>query len=121
MNILLQVSSGTISASRDEEVTRALMAELDEVPKSAVTVASAGLAPQGSKALDAGVAGLIVSLGAAGATIPTLITTIRDWLLRQPPTTTLRMRRGDFEFEWTGSTPPEQVNSLLNSMIDREV
>jgi hypothetical protein len=55
----------------------------------------------------------LISPSAASAILPTLVTVIKDWLLRQPPKTTLRLKEGNFDFQWTGTTSPSQIEETL--------
>lgn len=119
MDVRIQVKAGGHSDGGDEEAARALMTELTDIPRVSTAMAAGGPAPPGSKAVGLGVAEIIIGLGAAGALIPTVVNAVRDWLLRQPPAASLKIKDGDFEFEWTGATPPSQVNELIADLIER--
>ncbi|WDF70959.1 effector-associated constant component EACC1 [Novosphingobium sp. KACC 22771] len=62
---------------------------------------------------------ILVSFGAAGAVLPTLVSAIRDWLLRQPRGTTLRIKRGDVEFELSGQDMDEKMAELIRRLFPR--
>ena len=120
MDLHVSVVSQPVRGLRDDEAARALMEELDAIPRVSVRPAINMDVPAGAKAAGIHFAEILVALGAAGALLPTVITAIKDWLVRQPPSTTLRLKDGDLEFEWTGTTPPDLVNEFVSKLIARQ-
>lgn len=106
------------SEGRDEQVAGTLVEELTQIRGVGVRRATAGQVPAGAKSVDGGsLTELVISLSAAGAILPTLVTVIKDWLLRQPPKTILRLKEGNFDFQWTGTTPPRQIEEKLIQIL----
>ena len=99
-----------------EDANRALAEELRALPGVTSSPASQGAAPDGSKALESALMGLVVAGIGSGAVIPTLIGAIKDWLTRQRPSTTIKVKKGDLEFEWTGTTPPDDIRAAVLKM-----
>jgi hypothetical protein len=60
---------------------------------------------------------ILISLGAAGAMLPTALGVLRDWLLRQPPTTTIRLKSGQIEFEFSSATPSPEIDSAVARLL----
>ena len=90
--------------------------ELAHLPKVEVGFEQGKQVPAGSKAGGIGIYETVIAVSAAGAAIPTLINAIRDWMTRQRPLTTLKIKTADLEIEWTGSQPPEALLALLEEL-----
>lgn len=103
---------------RDDELVSNLLGELHNIP-SIEAVRAKGIAPQNSKSIGAQLPQIIIGLGAAGALLPTIANVIRDWLTRQPAPTKLRIKDGDFEFEWSGATPTAEIKAQVAQMIEK--
>lgn len=115
------VTNGAGSLDADDVAARSLMAELAAIPRTTIRMAEGVPAPIGSKAVMMDqLATVVVGMSAAGAILPTIITAIRDWLLRQPPQTSIKIKDGDFEFDWSGATAPIAVTDLISRMIERQ-
>src|SRR5688572_7381978 len=84
VNLHVRVTSQDAPGVRDDQLARALMEELDAIPRISVAPAVNDEAPAGSKATNIQIAEIVIALGAAGAVLPTLINAIRDWIIRQP-------------------------------------
>jgi len=118
MSLILQVSGGSQTPTIfDEAAACSLIEEINAIPRASAELGMTGSAPAGSKALGIDLA-VLVALG-GGTLIPSIIGVVRDWLARQPPTTNIDLKLGDFEFKWSGSTPPEQVSDLVAKLIER--
>lgn len=104
---------GETSPERADETLRGLLDALREDRRLDARVDESGVAGAGSKAIGLGVGEILVAWGAANALFPALIGLVKDWLLRQPPTTKIRIKDGDQEFEWSGSTPPAAVEAMI--------
>lgn len=113
------VTGETMSFARAEEAARNLMEELGAIPRLPVAMADGGPAPAGSKALGVGLAEILIGMTSAGALLPSALGVVRDWLVRQPPATTLKLKDGAFEVEWSGTTPPEAINEAIAKLLDR--
>ena len=118
LNIKLLAGNG-FSVADAEEATRLLCDELNNIPRIALKMAECEPAPIGSKSVSFSVTEMIIAVGGAGV-LPSVITTIREWLLRQPPATTIKIRKGDFEVEWSGTTPPDHITQSLARLLDAE-
>ena len=117
--INIEVKDAAASARGSEAAAQALMEELSAIPRLQVGLADGGSAPAGSKAAIVSIAQLVIGLTASGTLLPTVVGVVRDWLVRQPPQTTLKIKDGDFEFEWSGATPPAAVEALLADLTKR--
>lgn len=113
------VPTGTMSFERAEAAARNLMEELGSIPRLPVAMAEGGPAPAGSKALGVGLAEILIGMTSAGALLPSALGVVRDWLVRQPPATTVKVKDGAFEVEWSGTTPPEAINDAIAKLLDR--
>lgn len=113
----LTLSLGGLAQNEDAEpALRELGYDLQSLPEISVRHTHLGAAQEGAKALDGNIVGLIVGLSGAGAILPTALTVLRDWLVRQRPTTKLRIKLGDTEVEWDGATPPAEILALVASL-----
>jgi hypothetical protein len=110
--------SGIESASQEEAVIN-LYEELAALPGLRIATIPETSAPAGSKGIDLGIAGLLVSLGASGALLPTVIQTIGEWLARRRHPPTIRFRDGDLELEWSGSEAPEKIIRLIAAHLEK--
>lgn len=108
--------SSVIQGEEAETAFRALSDDLRLLPDVTVRPTHLGAGNEEAKALDGNIVGLIVGLGGAGAILPTALTVLRDWLVRQQPSTKLRIKLGDTEVEWDGATPPAEMLALLSSL-----
>lgn len=119
--ISIEVLSGDSAdlASR-AEAAQALLAELDQIPRLAPMLAETGPAPSGTKAVTENLPQILMALGAANAVLPTAINLVKDWLLRQPKQTTIRIKTGDTEIEWSGTTPPDILQQGLATIVARQ-
>jgi hypothetical protein len=114
--LTLAVSSAG-DAAADEEALLGLQGEIEAIPRVMLRRPQVLGPPSGSKSVGWG--DILLAVSAAGALAPTLLIVIRDWLLRQPPSTTIKFKSGDFEFEWSGGGPQPNIDELLNAMVDR--
>jgi hypothetical protein len=74
---------------------------------------------EGAKASGAEWMGLALAMVGGGAVLPTAIKALSDWLLRQRPTTRIRVRKGDVEVEWSGQTPPPpEIQRMVERLSD---
>ena len=98
-----------------------LMNELREVPGLTVQPISAGPAPQGSKAIDiAAYAILLPAVVPAVDLFKTAIAALRDWVMRQPATTSIKIKVGDDAVEWSGGGEmPVAVTRYLDAATAR--
>jgi hypothetical protein len=112
-----------VELAGDEEAAEqkllSLSRELRELSGVTVASTSAGAAPAGFKSLDLSSVALVISSLGGGALLPTVVKTIGEWLNRQPPATELKIKDGDFEFEWSGTTPPAAVERLIAQLVSR--
>lgn len=90
--------------------------ELAPLPKVGVGFEQGKQSPAGSKAGGIGIYETVIAVSAAGAAIPALINAIRDWMTRQRPLTTLKIKTADFEVEWTGLQPPDALLAHLEKL-----
>lgn len=101
----------------DEDTLYNLIEEVSALGGIKADRAISGTAPEGSKSLGIEALGLLVS--AATSALPNLVTSVSEWLTRQPPGTKLRLKVGDNEIEWEGQTPPAEVMAIMTSMVGR--
>jgi len=101
----------------DEDTLYNLIEEVSALGGVQADRAISGTAPEGSKSLGLEALGLLVS--AATSALPNLVSSIGDWLTRQPPGTKLRVKVGENEIEWEGQTPPAEVMALMTAMAGR--
>ena len=102
-----------------ESAARALMEELAAIPRIDVQMAQGPPAGKGAKSVVVGLAAILVAASGAGALLPTIVSALRDWLVRQPPGTAIKIKTSDLEVEWSGTTPPQAINDLLGQLVDR--
>jgi hypothetical protein len=83
--LLIELSLEGGDAAELDELTRQLRAEVEELNVDSVDRVSAGVAPEGTKALDLAVIGqMAVTL--APAIVPPLFDLLRSWVERKPST-----------------------------------
>ena len=99
--------------ARADASAQSLLDELSTIPRLRLKRAESP-SLVGAKSAGNVMAEVIVGLGTAHALLPTLVNAVRDWLLRQPPKTKLKVKLGKFEMEWIGPTPPQEV---LNALV----
>lgn len=118
--IKIEIMAGaSVAPAHLDEAARALLDELSNIPQLSATLAAGETAPAGSKAIATSLPEIIMALGAAGALLPTIVNTVRDWLIRQPPATTIKIKDGDFELEWSGATPPAAIAESAAQLLAR--
>jgi hypothetical protein len=100
-----------------EEDLISLAEELSLLRSVRVETAPSGPVPEGSKGLTDSILGILCT--GVGNGLPTLFGTLGSWLTRQPAQTKIRLKDGDFEFEWNGDTPPEYVTAALKRALAR--
>lgn len=113
------VSSAGGAPAQVDAAARELLDEVVGLPGANASLAIDSNLPSGAKSIAANLPSIIIALGATGALLPTIVTTIRDWLTRQPPTTTIKIKDGDFELEWSGTTPPEFLEKGATELLAR--
>ncbi|MFI5735809.1 hypothetical protein ACIA49_37200 [Kribbella sp. NPDC051587] len=95
----------------DEQLLH-LIDDLREIDLDSVERAADGVAPPGTRAMDAmAVGALVVGLGSSGALLPVLVTVVRDWLLRRR-SGSIRLKIGDDEIELTAASDALQQRAL---------
>jgi len=112
---LLIESYGSTRAEQSDLAAQSLLEELRGIPR---LVADRSVAPAqpGFKSAGAVMAEIVVGLGAAHALLPTVVNAIRDWLLRQPPATRIKLKVGKVELDWTGATPPKEILNAVTTL-----
>jgi hypothetical protein len=115
------LTEGPSGPARAYEAAQLLLEELACIPNLSARLADSGPPPQGSKSLQNFLPEVIIAASATGALFPSIVATLRDWIVRQPPATTIKIKDGDFEFEWQGSSPPEALKDSLNNLLVRRV
>lgn len=98
---------------------RSISDDLAQVPGVSLELLHARVDTAGAKAIDGNIIGLIVALSGAGALLPTALSVLREWLMRQPPSTKVRIKSGDTEVEWDGATPPAEVAALIGRLVPK--
>jgi hypothetical protein len=115
------LSNDKFSEAAADESSRLLLDELSDISGVAVKLSNDAPVPAGAKSASFGVAELIIALIGGGALLPTVLTIAHDWLIRQPNHTTIRVKKGDFEVEWSGTTPPAYIEKSLAELADQEI
>jgi hypothetical protein len=62
---------------------------------------------------------IVLTLVASGGVIVTLIGAIKDWLLRQPPLTSVKLRIGDRELDMSSADPRSAAEIVQAFLQDR--
>jgi hypothetical protein len=109
------------SEAAADESSRLLLDELNQIPNVNVKLTNDGPVPEGSKATVAGVCELVVALIGGGALLPTVLTVAHEWLIRPNNQITIRIKKGDFEVEWSGTTPPDYIEKSFAELVDQEI
>lgn len=119
---VLSIGIETSASERwhSEDLLIDLMEELCGIRGLPISTNEEGAPPAGSKSVASSWAEILITLGAAGALLPTALGVVRDWLLRQPPTTTLRLKLKDMDFEFSGTTPPQQIEAAVAKLINSQ-
>lgn len=113
------LSGASTSPLHIDEAAQFLLDELRSIPHTSVRRVEGGPADPGTKSIANNLPEIVVACSAAGALLPTIVATIRDWLLRQRPTTTIKVKDGDFELEWSGVTPPATLANDMARLLAR--
>lgn len=108
-----ELTLSLVGQGADEDALLNLLDEIDNVHGARAERLEGGPAPEGSKSLGLETMALLVKAGVD--VFPKLVGSVADWLTRQPPGTKLRIKRGDDEFEFEGSMPPEEILALLKA------
>ena len=108
--LALELSEAGADPARLEELTTRLRSELLELDVNDVERMSAGSAPDGSKAIElAAIGALIVTMEQSGALVAKVVSTIREWLKRDPePTRAVKITLGDQTIELTAASSDQQ-------------
>ncbi len=101
-----------------DQVAQNLRAELLQLDVSSVSPATAGPAPEGSKAVSlAAIGAIIVAVKGSAEAIDALVSTVRAWLKRSPvPERTLRLSLNGQTLELTAATA-EQQQALVDQFV----
>ena len=104
-----------------DQVQLGLRDELSEIPGLRIEPIAAGPAPPGSKAIDVHEAALLLpAVVPAVKLLTSVIGVLRDWMFRQPAATTIKVKIGESEVEWTGGgAVPEPVERFLEAAVKR--
>jgi hypothetical protein len=113
------VSSAVNTPLQLDSTARALLDEVLGLPGAKAELAIDPVLPSGAKSIAANLPSVIIALGTTGALLPAIVTAIRDWLVRQPPATTIKIKDGDFELEWCGTTPPVLLEKGAAELLAR--
>lgn len=119
---LLQVEIVSGAANTPLHLDATAHALLDEVlglPGAKADLAINPELPSGAKSIAANLPSIMIALGTTGALLPSIVTAIREWLARQPPATTIKIKEGDFEIEWSGTTPPAFLEKGAAELLAR--
>jgi hypothetical protein len=95
---------------------RSLAEELRSIPEVIVQPIKELDIGTGTKAIDGNLVGLMVAMSGAGAVIPTTLTVVRDWLVRQRPAQTLRVKIDDVDIDWSGPSLPKELTDLIGRL-----
>ena len=108
--LALQLSEVGADPVRLEELTTRLRSELLNLDVNDVERVSAGDAPEGSRAIElAAVGALIVTMEQSGVLVAKVVSTIREWLKRDPePTRAVKITLGDRTIELTAASSGQQ-------------
>lgn len=108
-------------AEQREQAQASLREELREIPALRVEPIAVGALPEGAKAVDVFAAALLLPDMLPGVKLlTTVFDTLRAWVSRQPANTTIKVKLGDDEVEWSGGGPmPEAVGRFLDVAIKR--
>jgi hypothetical protein len=108
--LALELSEVGADPARLEELTTRLRSELLDLDVNDVERASAGSAPEGSKAIElAAVGALIVTMEQSGVLVAKVVSTIREWLKRDPePTRAVKITLGAQTIELTAASSDQQ-------------
>lgn len=116
----IEVLAGLSAApSHIDETARNLLEELTEIPRLSASFAEGPRPAPGAKSIQSSLPEIVIAASAAGALLPTIVTTLRDWIMRQPPATTIKVKDGDFELEWSGTTPPAALEEGVMALLAR--
>lgn len=108
--LALELSEVGADPARLEELTTRLRSELLDLDVNDVERVSAGDAPDGSRAIElAAVGALIVTMEQSGALVAKVVSTIREWLKRDPePSRAVKITLGDQTIELTAASSDQQ-------------
>ena len=110
--LALELSEAGADPARLEELTTRLRSELLDLDVNDVERVSAGNAPEGSKAIElAAVGALIVTMEQSRPLVAKVVSTIREWLKRDPdpePTRAVKITLGDQTIELTAASSDQQ-------------
>jgi hypothetical protein len=73
-------------------------------------------APEGSKALGTELLALLIKTGIG--TLPAIVKTIGDWLVRQPQDTIVEIEVEGKRLSWKGRHPPPEFMAALQKMVE---
>ena len=103
---------------RIDELTTRLRGELLDLDVEDVERVSAGPAPDGSRAIElAAIGALLVTVEQSGELVAKVVSTIREWLKRDPePTRAVKISLGDRVIELTAASN-EQQDRLIAEFV----
>jgi len=109
--LMIELVNEQADAGEIDAATRSLWGDLDALD-DCTAAPPRDTAPPGAKGLDAAVVGqLLLAAVGSGGIAATLLSVLRDWLMRNKGYT-LRLKRGNREIE-LGGTDPEALKALL--------
>jgi len=118
-DLIIRINSVNEDEEELERSTQQLREELLDLNLDSVDLVKKGIAPEGSKAGEEIVSwgSLLVSLGASGGLLPSLIGSVQSWLSRKE-NQKITMEIGGDKLELTGISD-EQKEKLIDAWISR--
>jgi Effector Associated Constant Component 1 len=118
--LLISIDVPSESDAREvEELTRRLRSELLRLDVESVSPLPGPPAPEGAKAGDAVAwSTLVLTLAASGGVVTTVISALRDWLVRQPAPAVIEVSIGGDSIRLEGSSTKERQR-LIEAFLAR--
>lgn len=98
------------------ELAQRLYLELGQLDVDSASFADGGAAPVGSKADALTLSTILLTFAASGGVFTTIISAVRDWVLRQPQPVVVDIKIDDDEFRIEGATTEERLR-LLDTFV----
>jgi len=116
--IVLRIEEPEADATRLDELSLSLRAEIESTGVGVARRVSTGDAPRDSRGLDATeLAALIVAVPAALQSVAAVVTAVLGWLTRAPQDRAVKISIGDNSLELSATDPNERAQ-VVNAFLD---
>lgn len=114
------VAGRDVPAERLDDMSRALMSELREIPGAELSRAPGPPPPPSSKGAESSIAEIIVAAGTTATALTAVFGAIRGWLKRQRQEVSVTVKSPGMSIEFKGDNMPSELTEMIAKLRDTE-